>query len=640
MAQQPYEFQAAGEYTLLRTPDGSMEIQARQAPYPDCPTSRSRRLSPGRSPVIGLPCTPIRTRQYSLMLDGAALDPATAGTVDLGGGAALTALPDGIEVAYGDGTISTVLFHGNGFAQALDIQIAPSDALKRRGTGSAGSNRRRLGAARRSLTERSCRCRRCAPRSSRSATSSWRRPGTSTDQTSLFDYNPVRRRPPSTRQTFPTRTLPSQSMSWSRTRIPPRSRTPTTHASAPPGQPEDLQHCIFDVLATKDPNYAQFYALLTQFLANGPTALGGGGPIVEVTVPPPPTPSSNLPAGFVQVTTDVSQIKGATMAADGVLYASVLKPDGTAALVSVDATRGTPGPSITTAGSGGVFLLDGSLWLAQDDPTGGDKCTLERFDPATLAEQATIPVVCDIAGVQAVPVADGVWLLDRSTADGDGHGGMIRHIDPATNTVDRSVEVPFVNGFLGSSPTTVIFGSSDEGSGWYRLTAGRDLVHADDHSRPHVRALRPGRGPLVPTGPGLPPSRKPTSTRAPPPRTRPLRSTARSSARTTRPSTSICPAPTLTSWCATRRRLGAQPSPFRRDADHAEWRSGPGLLRQRSAGHRQPDGGQAWLVQRPARRRHNLRNRAGRQHSLTAVRWPAVQHDFRYPIRRRAAQSQ
>ena len=104
--------------------------------------------------------------------------------------------------------------------------------------------------------------------------------------------------------------------------------------------------------------------------------------------------------------------------------------------------------------------------------TGFDKCSLERLDPATLAEQATIPVACDIGGVQAVPVADGVWWLDRSTADGDGHGGMIRHIDPATNTVDRSVEVPFVNGFLGSSPTTVIFGDSGYGNGWYRLVSG------------------------------------------------------------------------------------------------------------------------------------------------------------------------
>jgi len=179
-----------------------------------------------------------------------------------------------------------------------------------------------------------------------------------------------------------------------------------------------------------------------------------------------------LPAGFVEVATDVSLIKGATIGPDGVLYASITKPDDSTALGSVNTTTGTPGPTIATAGSGGLFLLDGSLWLAEDDPSGADKCSLERLDPATLAHQATIPVVCDIAGVQAVPVADGVWWLDRSTADGDGKGGMLRHIDPATNTVDRSVELPFVNGFLGSSATTVIFGGSDADQGWYRLTQG------------------------------------------------------------------------------------------------------------------------------------------------------------------------
>ena len=31
--QQVYDFQAAGEFTLLRSPDGSMEMQGRQVPY-------------------------------------------------------------------------------------------------------------------------------------------------------------------------------------------------------------------------------------------------------------------------------------------------------------------------------------------------------------------------------------------------------------------------------------------------------------------------------------------------------------------------------------------------------------------------------------------------------------------------------
>ena len=34
---------------------------------------------------------------------------------------------------------------------------------------------------------------------------------------------------------------------------------------------------MFDILATKDPAYADFYAQVEQFLANGPTTLDGTG---------------------------------------------------------------------------------------------------------------------------------------------------------------------------------------------------------------------------------------------------------------------------------------------------------------------------------------------------------------------------
>ena len=448
-----------------------MEIQARQVPYPDLAnvsitTALAWKVDGHR---VGMYANP-GSDTYSLMLDGAPLDPAYAGTTDLGDGAAVTAMTDGVEVAYGDGTISTVLFHGNGFAQALDIQIAPSDAFKATATGLLGPlavgselpalpDGTALPLSQVRATQFTQRYQQFAP--------AWH----VTDQTSLFDYKAGE-----TTATFDKADFPNQDVAYTvdeleQNQDPAAVQNANDACVGANGQPEDLQHCIFDILATKDPNYAQFYALLAQFLANGPAALGAG-PIVEVTVPPPPTPSTNLPAGFVQVAADVTTIKGATIGSDGVLYASIQKPDDSTAVVSVNTTSGAPGATVATTGSGGLFLLDGSLWLAEDDPTGADKCALERLDPTTLAEQATMPVTCDVAGVQAQPVADGVWWLDRSTADGDGHGGMIWHIDPATNTVDRSVELPFVNGFLGSSPTTVIFGSSDEGSGWYRLLQG------------------------------------------------------------------------------------------------------------------------------------------------------------------------
>ena len=109
--------------------------------------------------------------------------------------------------------------------------------------------------------------------------------------------------------------------------------------------------------------------------------------------------------------------------------------------------------------------------MAEDDATGG--CLLERFDPQTLASQVKIPVGCDISGPEVVPVSDGVWWVDRSTEDANANGGTLRHIDPATNTVDKSVPLPFVNGYLLSSQSsTVIYGDSGYGLGWYRLTPG------------------------------------------------------------------------------------------------------------------------------------------------------------------------
>ena len=71
---------------------------------------------------------------YSLTLDGNPVDQASVGTTDLGGGAALTVLADGIEVAYGDRT-TTAFFHGNGIANALDLNVAPSDTFRAQAVG-------------------------------------------------------------------------------------------------------------------------------------------------------------------------------------------------------------------------------------------------------------------------------------------------------------------------------------------------------------------------------------------------------------------------------------------------------------------------------------------------------------------------
>ncbi|MEO6350653.1 MAG: hypothetical protein ABIP53_08375 [Candidatus Limnocylindrales bacterium] len=467
---QHYDFQAAGEYTLLRSTDGTIEIQGRQVPYPDV---RDASITTALAWKVGGHRIGMYAQQgsdtYSLRLDGNVVDPRAQGTTDLGDGAALTLLARGIEVAYGDGTITTAFFHGNGFADALDIQIAPSDALKAQGTGLLGPTA--AGSELPALPDGSA-----LPLSADRVTRFTQRylelgPAWHiTDVTSLFDYEPGQ-----TSATFDQPGFPTQDVAFTVEELQEQQgvvefQKAAEKCAALGGDQELIVKCVFDVMATKDPAYAQFYAQVQQFLADGPLALELTA--VEFTPPPPPTPSAALPAGFFNVATGVSLLRGAAIGPDGRVYASVLKPGFSSALFSVDSTTGAAGSTIETTGSGTVLFLAGSLWVAQDDITGYGRCVLERFDPLTLVSQTKIPIGCDIFGPSVAAVADGVWWLDRSTSDADGNGAMLRHIDPATNQVDRSVELPFVNGYLQSSSTTVFFGDSGGAKGWYRLTPG------------------------------------------------------------------------------------------------------------------------------------------------------------------------
>ena len=469
-----YEFQGAGEYTLLRSTDGSMEMQGRQVPYSgDIPnvsinTALAWKVAGHRVAMYANH----GSDTYSLTLDGSALDPASIGTTDLGSGAALTVMADGIEVAYGDGTIATAFFHGNGFADALDLNVAPSDTFRSQAVGllghlAAGSELPALPdgtilpVSQDPATRYAQRYKQLGP--------AW----LVTDQTTLFDYQPGE-----TTATFYKPDYPSQDAP-----IDPdldalellqgadTFEQATGQCAGVQGDPSAYLDCVFDTLLTGDGEFAQFYTILEEFFAAGPTVLET--PQVQATPTPAPSFSSSLPAGLALVASGISLIDGATVGPDGTVYASLSDAtDYSPLLVSVNTSTGQPGASVKPSGAGRLFLLDGSLWMAEDDPTGSGNCLLERFDPQTLASQAKIPIGCDIGGPTATPVTDGVWWLDRSTEDANANGGTLRHIDPATNTVDRSVSLPFVNGYLSSSPSTVIYGDSVVGHGWYKLTQG------------------------------------------------------------------------------------------------------------------------------------------------------------------------
>lgn len=63
-----------------------------------------------------------------------------------------------------------------------------------------------------------------------------------------------------------------------------------------------------------------------------------------------------------------------------------------------------------------------------------------------------------------------IWFVDQTGVDAAGKGAKLRRIDPATNEPDAGVDLPFLNGFLLHSETTLFYW--DGAVGWYRLRAG------------------------------------------------------------------------------------------------------------------------------------------------------------------------
>ena len=104
---QSWDFQAVGEFVLLRTADGSFEVQARQEPYSGSDhvsvnTAIAMRVGDHRIGVYG---DPANSDKLTIMVDGTDVDP-TADPVSVAD--AVITYVDGIfpayEVALGDGT--------------------------------------------------------------------------------------------------------------------------------------------------------------------------------------------------------------------------------------------------------------------------------------------------------------------------------------------------------------------------------------------------------------------------------------------------------------------------------------------------------------------------------------------------------
>ena len=474
-----YNFQGAGEYTLLRSVDDSIEMQGREVPFQDpdmlnvsINTALAWKVNGHRVDMYADP----GSKTYRLSLDGSPVDQATAGTVDLGNGSALTVMTTGIEVAYGEGTIATAFYHGGGFDEALDLQVAPSPTLKSQAVGmlaqiAPGSDLPSMpdGSVLPHTTD-----------AHTSFTQRYQQLGPAwlvTQQSSLFDYQTGESAASFVKPDFPATDegmdddLDGLQLLMGNDAFGQAS----AQCAAAQGDPNQFLDCVFDIFTTNDPAWGQFYAILAQFFAAGPTVLEQ--PQTQASPTPAPSFTAGLPTGVFTVASGISLINGATVGPDGRVYVSLSdNVDYSPSLVAVDPSGAQPTITVNPSGTGSLFLLDGSLWMAESDPTGNGNCLLERFDPSTLTSQAKIPAGCDIGGPLAAPVADGVWWVDRSTEDINALGGTLRHVDPATNKADRSVALPFVNGNMTSSSTTVFYGDSNYGDGYYRLVQGASAL--------------------------------------------------------------------------------------------------------------------------------------------------------------------
>ena len=459
-----YDFQAAGEFTLLRSADGSIEMQARQAPYPNTTgvsynTGLAWRINSHRVTMYA------KELEYELRLDGQALE--GQGTIDLGGGAQLTILNNGVEVAYADGTLSWGLGRAGVADIGVDLMVAPSEALRANVTGLLGPVP--AGAEVPALPDGSVLS---APADAAARydqlylqlAPAWH----VTDATSLFDYEAGQSTASFDVPDFPSRDAPTNVEGLQLKLGMDQFQAASEACSAVDSDQQARLDCVFDVMATQNPAWADFYEMVQKFLVAGPTTSEGP----TSTPAPTATPTTALPPGFFQVASDVNLVRGATLGPDGDLYISLANADGTYSLSALDPTNGQVKATITTTGAGEVFVLNGSVWAATDDPTGYGQCSIARLDPTTLLVQAVIAVGCDTFGVGAAAVEDGLWWVDRSTADADGKGGQLRHINPTTNEVDRSVELPFLNGSLSASRTTLFYGDSAADKGFYRLLPG------------------------------------------------------------------------------------------------------------------------------------------------------------------------
>jgi hypothetical protein len=455
VSQQNYAFQAAGEFTLLRSTDGSVDIQARQEPYK---TSGHVSINTAIAAKAGSHRVGVYVTDAGLQprVNGAIVD-LSAGPKDLGGGALISAIGNGFEIDFPDGTKVWALSVGQ---YGINVQIRPSDGLKASGVGLLGAvipggmglpalpDGTRLPAATDAQQRHNVLYGQFAD--------AWR----VTDSTTLFDYDSGK-----STASYTDKSYPADTKDLALTDLTSDQQAAGNSACSAITDAGLHDNCVFDVGVTGQTGFADGYGATQTFYDSGIVA-----PTVSTA---PATPAPSVVSGAVTVT-GATGLGGYAIGPDNTVYLSVQTGTNKYSLISFDPKAGTILKQVDVPRETSVHYAAGSVWLPglKTDAT-GDSCSITRFDAGTLTELATIPVPCT-AFYTAGPIAsDGaaIWFVDDSKYDSSTNkGGVIARIDPQTNAPGASVPLPSENGYLADSQGAVFY--SDSKQNYYRLTTG------------------------------------------------------------------------------------------------------------------------------------------------------------------------
>jgi hypothetical protein len=415
-----FEFQAAGEYELLRSADGTVEIQGRQEPTAGAGstatinTAVAVRIGTHRVGVYA----PGGAQVLDVHVDGS-LVPLSA-PMDLSGGGRLLRSPHGVEIDLPDGTALWALFTTGRWG--INLEMTPSARLQNSAVGVLGPialgysvpmlpDGTGMHISADAVAQYNFRYQKFAP--------AWR----VTDATSLFDYDPGKSTKSYTVAGFVPQGGPPKPLEFD-----PATLAASETTCSPIADVDLRNDCVYDVTATGDPGFVTAYSDTVSFFtgSGGPS---GAPPVVQTS----PTPSVSGTA-LHEILAGANQ-RGAVVGPDGSLdilavvgnQLSVIAVDPATSAIRLQTTIA---PMLGITVPTGLASSAGSLWLVVD--TGLETCSVDQLNPVTLAVQNTMPLPsCPFSSPAIAGTADEVWTDDSS--------GRLERIDMAHKTISETI---------------------------------------------------------------------------------------------------------------------------------------------------------------------------------------------------------